>query len=306
MRQRTFNRKIQATGIGVHTGEKVYLSLLPAPPDTGIRFVRTDLAHPIELPAHPDFVGDTSFSTTLSRGTARVATVEHLMAAMAGLGIDNAYVEVTAPEVPIMDGSSGTFVFLGQAAGIVEQSAPKRFIKIKKKLEIVDEGRSVSLEPYDGFSISFSIQFDHPIFHNGRQDKQINFSEESFVKEISRARTFGFLSQYEMLRAHNLARGAGMDNTVILDDYRVVNEDGLRYQDEFVRHKILDAVGDLYLLGSPVIGLFKGFKSGHALNNLLLGALLADPSSYEIVTFEEGLTDRQILLLGLPPVYALA
>lgn len=286
IKQRTLKNTIRATGIGVHTGNKIYLTLHPAPIDTGIIFRRVDLAEPVEIKASPEYVSDTAMSTTLQKGKVSIATVEHLMSAFAGLGIDNAYVDVSAPEVPIMDGSASPFVFLIQSAGIATQDAPKKFIRIKKKIEVKEGDKFASLEPYNGFRMNFSIDFAHPIFKGKEQKATVDFSAASFVKEISRARTFGFLRDAERLRAMNLALGASMDNTVVLDDYRVLNEDGLRYEDEFVKHKMLDAVGDLYLLGKNVIGDFTGHKSGHTLNNLLLKELLAHPKSWELVTFE--------------------
>ncbi|MFO1258446.1 MAG: UDP-3-O-acyl-N-acetylglucosamine deacetylase [Gammaproteobacteria bacterium] len=287
IRQRTLKNEIRATGVGVHTGEKVFLTLKPAPVNTGIVFKRVDLQPEVIIPAKAEFVGDTSFCTTLVKEGVRIGTVEHLMSALSGLGIDNAYVELSAPEVPIMDGSCSPFVFLIQSAGIQTQDAPKRFIVIKQALEVHDGDKWVRVEPFDGFKVSFSIDFDHPVIRNSQQDTVLNFASASFVKEVSRARTFGFLADFEWLRANNLASGASLDNAIVLDDYKVLNEDGLRYENEFVRHKILDAVGDLYLLGHSVIGAFYGRKSGHTLNNKLNRAILADESAYEIVTFEE-------------------
>lgn len=287
MRQRTLKNVIRATGIGVHTGEKVFLTLLPAAPDTGIVFRRVDCDPAVEIPARVEHVGDTSFCTTLSKGGVRVATVEHLLSAMAGLGIDNAIVEVSAAEVPIMDGSAAPFVFLIQSAGIKEQAATKRFIKIKKTVEVSEGDKFARIEPYDGFKINFVIDFDHPVIRSGPQTLAVEFTPSTYVKQISRARTFGFLSDFEWLRSQDLASGASLDNAIVLDEYRVLNEDGLRFNDEFVRHKMLDVVGDLYLLGHPVLGAFKGAKSGHTLNNKLISALLADESAWELVTFED-------------------
>ncbi len=286
--QRTLKNVIRATGVGLHTGEKVYLTLRPAAVDTGIVFRRVDLEQPVDIPACPDNVGDTRLSTTLVHDGVRVSTVEHLLSAFAGLGIDNAYVDVSAPEVPIMDGSAGPFVFLIQSAGVEEQNAPKRFIRIKKKVTVQEGDKSASFEPFDGFKVSFAIDFDHPAFDERTQYASIDFSSTSFVKEVSRARTFGFLRDIEMLRERQLALGGSMDNAIVVDDYRILNEDGLRYEDEFVKHKILDAIGDLYLLGHSLIGAFSGRKSGHALNNRLLKALVADESAWEEVIFEEG------------------
>lgn len=287
IKQRTLKNVIRATGVGLHTGEKVYLTLRPAAADTGIIFRRTDLPKPVEVRACPENVTDTRLSTTLENHGVKIATVEHLMSAFAGLGIDNAYVDLTAPEVPIMDGSAGPFVFLVQSAGIQEQAAPKRFIRIRKTIELKDKDKWVRFEPLDGFKVSFEIDFDHPIFRNSIQSASIDFSTTSFVKEISRARTFGFMRHIETLRQDGLARGGGLDNAIVMDDFRILNEDGLRYEDEFVKHKILDAIGDLYLLGHPLIGAFSARKSGHELNNRLLRALIADAEAWELVSFDE-------------------
>lgn len=287
IRQRTLKNVIRATGVGLHTGEKVYLTLRPAAPDSGIIFRRVDLDEPVEIPATPENVGDTTLSTTLIKDGVRISTVEHLLSAMAGLGIDNAYVDLNAAEVPIMDGSAGPFVFLIQSAGIEEQNAPKRFIRIKKQVRVEDGDKWVNFEPFDGFKVAFTIDFDHPAFKEGSQIAEVDFSTTSFVREVSRARTFGFMNQIEQLRANNLALGGSLDNAVVVDDYRVLNEDGLRYVDEFVKHKILDSIGDLYLLGHSLIGSFCGHKSGHALNNELLRALLAQEDAWEEVTFED-------------------
>ncbi|MCB2261529.1 MAG: UDP-3-O-acyl-N-acetylglucosamine deacetylase [Candidatus Thiosymbion ectosymbiont of Robbea hypermnestra] len=287
IRQRTLKNVIQATGIGLHTGEKVRLMLRPAAPETGIVFRRVDLPRPVEIAARPENVGDTKMSTTLVAGDASISTVEHLLSAFAGLGIDNAYVDVSAPEVPIMDGSAGPFVFLIQSAGIEEQNRPKRFIRIKRRVTVEDGDKRAVFEPYDGFRIDFSIDFDHPAFLSRAQRVSMDFSATSFIKEISRARTFGFLREVEALRQRNLALGGSMDNAVVVDDYRVLNEEGLRYEDEFVRHKILDAIGDLYLLGHSLIGAFRGHKSGHALNNRLLRTLMADETAWESVVAGE-------------------
>ena len=290
IRQRTLKNVIRATGVGLHTGEKVYLTLRPAAPDSGIIFRRVDLDEPVEIPATPENVGDTTLSTTLIKDGVRISTVEHLLSAMAGLGIDNAYVDLNAAEVPIMDGSAGPFVFLIQSAGIEEQNAPKRFIRIKKSVRVEDGDKWVNFEPFDGFKVAFTIDFDHPAFKDGSQIAEVDFSTTSFVREVSRARTFGFMNQIEQLRANNLALGGSLDNAVVVDDYRVLNEDGLRYVDEFVKHKILDSIGDLYLLGHSLIGAFSGHKSGHALNNELLRALLAQEDAWEEVTFEDAST----------------
>ncbi|MGH8155164.1 MAG: UDP-3-O-acyl-N-acetylglucosamine deacetylase [Rhodanobacteraceae bacterium] len=287
IKQRTLKNVIRATGVGLHTGEKVYMTLRPAAVNSGIVFRRTDLAEPVVIPARCEHVGDTRLSSTLVKDGVRVGTVEHLMSAMAGLGIDNAYVDLSAPEVPIMDGSAGPFVFLLQSAGIEEQSAPKRFIRIRKPVKVEGGDKWARFEPFDGFKVGFSIEFQHPIFSRRASRAEVDFSTTSFVKEVSRARTFGFMRDIEMLREKNLALGGSMDNAIVLDDYRVLNEDGLRYEDEFVKHKILDAIGDLYLLGHSLIGAFFGHKSGHQLNNELLRALLADKSAWEEVTFDD-------------------
>ncbi|MFZ5594690.1 MAG: UDP-3-O-acyl-N-acetylglucosamine deacetylase [Pseudomonadota bacterium] len=287
MKQRTLKNVIRATGVGLHSGEKVFLTLRPAAADTGIVFRRIDLDPPVEIAARPEHVGDTRLSTTLKNGVVSVATVEHLLSALAGLGIDNAYVDLSAAEVPIMDGSAGPFVFLIQSAGVEEQNAPKRFIRIKKTVIVEEDDKWARFDPFDGFKVSFSIDFDHPAFKDRSQEVTVDFSTSSFVKEVSRARTFGFMRDIEMLRKANLALGGSLDNAVVVDDYRILNEDGLRYEDEFVKHKILDAVGDLYLLGHSLIGAFRGHKSGHRLNNRLLRALLADESAWELVTFED-------------------
>lgn len=287
IKQRTLKNIIRATGVGLHTGEKVYLTLRPAAPDTGIVFRRIDLKEPVEIEAKAENVGDTTLSTSLVNGNARVSTVEHLLSALAGMGIDNAYIDLNAPEVPIMDGSAGPFVFLIQSAGIQEQEVAKRFIRIKRDITIEDGDKWVRFEPFDGFKVGFSIDFDHPAFKHDHQTAVVDFSTTSFVKEVSRARTFGFMSQIETLRANNLALGGSLDNAVVVDDYRILNEDGLRYVDEFVKHKILDSIGDLYLLGHSLIGAFRGHKSGHALNNKLLRTLLAQEDAWEEVIFTD-------------------
>jgi len=287
IKQRTLKNIIRATGVGLHTGDKVYMTLRPAAPNTGIVFRRTDLDPPVDIRARQDNVGDTRLSTTLVNGDVRVSTVEHLLSAMAGLGIDNAYVDLSAPEVPIMDGSAGPFVFLLQSAGIEEQNVAKRFIRIKKPVKVQEGDKWASFEPFEGFKVGFSIDFNHPIISQRTSRAEIDFSTTSFVKEVSRARTFGFMRDIEMLREHNLALGGSMDNAVVLDDYRVLNEDGLRYEDEFVKHKILDAIGDLYLLGHSLIGAFYGHKSGHELNNKLLRELLANEKAWEEVSFDD-------------------
>ncbi len=287
VKQRTLNNVIKATGVTVHSGERAEIVLRPAAPNTGIVFRRIDLDSPVDIPARAEFVGDTTLSTSLVKDGVRVSTVEHLLSAFAGLGIDNAYVDVAATEIPIMDGSSGPFVFLIQSAGIKEQNAPKRFLRIKKRMMVKDHDKWAVLEPFDGFKVDFTIDFDHPVFRSSSNNSALNFSSTSYVKEVSRARTFGFLADFEMMRSMNLALGGSLNNAVVIDEFRILNEDGLRYEDEFVKHKILDVVGDLYLLGSSVIGQFKGYKSGHALNNKLLRKLLVHKESWEYVTFEE-------------------
>jgi UDP-3-O-[3-hydroxymyristoyl] N-acetylglucosamine deacetylase len=280
LRQRTLKNVIRATGVGLHSGEKVYMTLRPAAVDTGIVFRRVDLDTPVEIKATALAVGDTSLCTALVRDKVRVMTIEHLLSAMAGLDLSTA-------EVPIMDGSAGPFVFLLQSAGIEEQSAPKRFIRIKKPILVEDGDKWARFEPFDGFKVGFTIDFQHPAFRRSTSSAEIDFSTTSFVKEVSRARTFGFMRDIEYLRERNLALGGSMDNAIVLDDYRVLNDDGLRYEDEFVKHKILDAIGDLYLLGHSLIGAFYGHKSGHALNNRLLRTLLADKTAWEEVTFSD-------------------
>lgn len=287
IRQRTLKNSIKATGIGLHTGQKVYLTLKPATENTGILFRRTDLDPVAEIKAQALNVVDTTLSTNLCTNGVRVATVEHLLSALAGLGIDNVIVELSAEEVPIMDGSAAPFVFLIQSAGIQEQDAPKQFIRIKKEVSVINDGKTASFKPFDGFKVGFRIDFDHPAFVNRNKEASLDFSSTSFVKEVSRARTFGFMRDIEYLRSQNLALGGSFDNAIVVDDYRVLNDEGLRYDDEFVKHKILDAVGDLYLLGRSLIGEFYGYKSGHYLNNMLLRKLLETEDAYEVVTFEE-------------------
>jgi UDP-3-O-[3-hydroxymyristoyl] N-acetylglucosamine deacetylase len=285
--QRTLKNVIRATGVGIHSGEKVFMTLRPAPVNTGIVFRRTDLEGSPEVPAFATHVGDTSMNTSLEQDDVKVSTVEHLMSAFAGLGIDNAYVDLSNAEVPIMDGSAGPFVFLIQSAGIEEQSAAKRFIRVKKPVEVKLEDKWARLDPFAGFRVSFKIDFNHPVFKSHQSFASVDFSTTSYLKEVARARTFGFMRDIEWLRERNLVLGGSMDNAVVLDDYRVLNEDGLRYEDEFVKHKVLDAIGDLYLLGHPLIGAFSGYKSGHHLNNLLLRELLEQPHAWEEVTFDD-------------------
>ncbi|MCH2191492.1 MAG: UDP-3-O-acyl-N-acetylglucosamine deacetylase [Gammaproteobacteria bacterium] len=285
--QRTLKNVIRATGVGLHTGEKVYLTLRPAPVNTGIVFRRVDLDPVVEMAATPERVGDTRLSTALKDGDVSISTVEHLMSALAGLGIDNIYVELTSPEVPIMDGSAAPFVFLVQSAGVIEQAAPKKFIRVKKPVRIEEGDKWAMFEPFEGFKVSFSINFDHPIFARSPQQATVDFSTTSFVKEVSRARTFGFMHEVEALREAGLALGGSHDNAIVMDSYSILNDDGLRYEDEFVKHKILDAIGDLYLLGHQLIGEFSAYKSGHALNNQLLRALMNQDDAWELVTFED-------------------
>lgn len=287
IRQRTLKTTIRATGVGLHTGDKVFLTLRPAPIDNGIVFRRVDLDPVVEIQAKPENVGDTTMSTCLVQDGVRISTVEHLLAAMAGLGIDNAFIDVSAPEVPIMDGSASPFVFLLQSAGVAEQNAHKKFIRIKKPITVKDGDKTATFEPFDGFKVAFTIDFDHPVFKKSQQTSVIDFSSTSFVKEVSRARTFGFMKDIEFLRENNLALGGSQENAIVMDDYRVLNEDGLRYDDEFVKHKILDAIGDLFLLGYSLVGSFSGYKSGHALNNLLIRELMANESAWELATFDD-------------------
>ena len=289
IKQRTLKNIIRATGVGLHSGEKVFMTLRPAAVNTGIVFRRIDLPSPVEVKAQAHLVGQTQLCTVLvDENNVKIKTTEHLLAALAGLGVDNAYVDLSSEEVPIMDGSAGPFVFLIQSAGIEEQNAAKRFIRIKKTIQATDGDKWARFEPYNGFKVGFTIDFKHPAFKKSAANAEIDFSTTSFVKEVSRARTFGFMKDIEYMRDRNLALGGSLDNAIVLDDYRVVNEDGLRYEDEFVKHKILDAIGDLYLMGHSIIGAFFAYKSGHGLNNQLLRALIADPSAWEEITFEEG------------------
>lgn len=287
VKQRTIKTMVQATGVGLHTGEKVYLTLHPAPVNSGIVFRRVDLPQPVDIRADAHAVHDTRLSTCLEANGARVATVEHLMSALAGLGIDNMVVDISSPELPIMDGSAGTFVFLIQSAGIVEQAAAKKFIRIKKTVEVKDGDRWVRFDPFNGYKLNFTINFSHPVFANTKQNVTVDLGEHSYIKEVSRARTFGFMQDVEYMRSQGLALGGNLDNAIVMDEYRVINPDGLRFEDEFVKHKVLDAIGDLYLLGHSLIGAFSGYKSGHALNNALLRAMLADETSWEFVTFDK-------------------
>jgi UDP-3-O-[3-hydroxymyristoyl] N-acetylglucosamine deacetylase len=286
--QRTLRQAISATGVGLHSGERVKLSLLPAAPDSGIVFRRTDLPGSEDVKVDPSLVNDTRLSSTLVTPTGvRVGTIEHLMSAFAGLGIDNLVVEVTAAEMPIMDGSSAPFIYLLQSAGIVEQAVPKRFIRVLKPVEVVDGDKWVKLEPYDGFKVTLAIEFNHPAFNRAPQTVEIDFAHRSYIDEISRARTFGFMHEVEYMRQHGLGLGGSLDNAIVIDDEYVLNPEGLRFPDEFVRHKILDAIGDLYIVGHPLIAAFSGRKSGHALNNQLLRTLLATPGAWEFVSFSD-------------------
>ncbi|MGW8182544.1 MAG: UDP-3-O-acyl-N-acetylglucosamine deacetylase [Burkholderiales bacterium] len=297
--QRTLKNLIRATGVGLHTGAKVYMTLRPAPANSGIIFRRIDLAEPVEIKATPHAVGDTRLSSCLERDGVRVQTVEHLMSAFAGLGIDNAYVDLSAPEVPIMDGSAAPFVFLLQSAGIEEQSAPKKFIRVLSPIMVEEGEKWVRLEPHNGFKLSLSIDFDHPVFDKTRKSVSVDFSDTSYVKEVSRARTFGFMQDVETMSGQGLALGGSLDNAIVMDEYRVLNTDGLRYEDEFVKHKVLDAIGDLYLLGHPLIGAFSGQRSGHALNNQLLRRLLEDRKAWEFASFER-VEDAPVFLAWQP------
>jgi UDP-3-O-[3-hydroxymyristoyl] N-acetylglucosamine deacetylase len=299
LRQRTLKSLVSATGVGLHTGQKVRLSLRPAQPDTGIVFRRTDLAQPIDVPARADLVGETRLCSCLVSGTTKIYTIEHLMSALSGLGIDNAYVDLDGPEVPIMDGSAAPFVLLIQQAGIEEQGAPKRFLRVKKRIEAREGDKWAALEPFDGFRLSFSIVYKHPVIEKSNTSLTVDFATTSYLKEVARARTYGFMHDVEDLRSVGLALGGGLENAVVLDEHRVLNAEGLRFGDEFIRHKILDAIGDLYLLGKPFLADFSAHKSGHGLNNKLLRELVADPSATEVVTFERA-EEAPAGVLGLP------
>ena len=287
IKQRTLKNTIRATGVGLHTCDKVHLTLRPAEPNTGIIFRRVDLAEPVSIKATPRNVGETILSTTLVSGNVKISTIEHLLSAFAGLGIDNAIIDVSAAEVPIMDGSAGPFVFLLQSAGVEEQDCPKQYIRIKHSVRVEEGDKWASFDPFDGFKVTFTIDFEHPAFEEHLKTATMDFSSTTFVKEVSRARTFGFMKDIDMLRENNLALGGSLDNAIVVDDSKILNEDGLRCADEFVKHKILDAIGDLYLLGYSLIGQFTGYKSGHGLNNKLLLTLLDDTEAWEIVTFTE-------------------
>ncbi|WP_175994950.1 UDP-3-O-acyl-N-acetylglucosamine deacetylase [Burkholderia vietnamiensis] len=287
LKQRTIKSIVKTVGIGLHSGRKVELTLRPAAPGTGIVFSRVDLSTPVDIPASAMSIGDTRLASVLQKDGARVSTVEHLMSACAGLGIDNLYVDVTAEEIPIMDGSAASFVFLIQSAGIEEQNAPKRFIKVTKPVEIRDGDKFARLDPFFGFKLKFTIDFRHPAVDKTGQELEVDFANTSYVREIARARTFGFAHEVEMMRELGLARGGSMDNAIVLDEYRILNNDGLRYDDEFVKHKMLDAIGDLYVVGHPLLASYTAYKSGHGLNNALLRELLAHEDAYEIVTFDD-------------------
>jgi UDP-3-O-[3-hydroxymyristoyl] N-acetylglucosamine deacetylase len=287
LKQRTLKTAIRASGVGLHTGRKVFMTLRPAVENTGIVFRRVDLDPPVDVPADAALVGETMLGSTLVKGDVKVATVEHLMAAFAGLGIDNAYVDLSAAEVPIMDGSAAPFVFLLQSAGVTEQRQAKKFIRIRKTVRVEDGDKFAEFRPFAGFKVNFRIDFDHPVFRRHAQHASVDFSTTAFLKEVSRARTFGFAREIELLRARELTLGGSMDNAVVIDDFRVLNEDGLRFEDEFVKHKILDAIGDVYLLGHGIIGELNACKSGHGLNNKLLRALRADTTAFEVVTFDD-------------------
>jgi UDP-3-O-[3-hydroxymyristoyl] N-acetylglucosamine deacetylase len=286
LRQRTLKSLISASGVGLHTGKKVRITLRPAPADTGIVFRRVDLASPVDVPAHAELVGESRLASTLIKDDVKVHTVEHLMSALGGLGVDNAYVDLDAPELPIMDGSASPFVLLLQQAGIEVQAAAKKFLRVTRRVEVKEGDKWARLEPYEGYRLSFSIDFRHPVIERSTQAVTVDFAETSYLKEIARARTFGFMHEVEDLRDNGLALGGGLDNAVVLDEYRVLNTEGLRFADEFIRHKLLDAIGDLYLLGKPLLGAFTAHKSGHALNNRLLRAALAEEGALELVVFE--------------------
>lgn len=287
LKQRTLKTVIQASGVGLHGGVKVKMTLRPAVPDTGIIFRRVDLPEPVEIPAQAMLIGDTRMCSCLERDGVKVGTIEHLMSALCGLGIDNAWIDLDAPEVPILDGSAAPFVFLIQSAGIEEQNAAKKFVRVTRPIEVSDGDKWARFEPYDGYRLSFSIVFNHPAIDRSAQHGEIDFAQQSYVREVSRARTFGFMQEVEYLREHGLALGGGLENAIVLDEFRVLNQDGLRYGDEFVKHKILDAIGDLYLIGHPLLAAYASHKGGHALNNQLARALLQQQDAWEFVSFDE-------------------
>ena len=298
--QRTLSNTIRATGVGLHSGDKVYMTLRPAPVDTGIVFRRVDLEPVVEVPARAELVTEVTLCTGLTCDNAKIQTVEHLMSALAGLGVDNCIIELSSAELPIMDGSSGPFVFLLQSAGISEQNAAKRFIRVLKTVEVTEGDKVARFTPYDGFKLGFTIAFDHPAIPAKQSRVELEFSTAAYIKEIARARTFGFMRDLEYMRERNLGLGGSMDNAIVLDEFRVLNEDGLRFADEFVRHKILDAIGDLYLSGGQILGAYEGYKSGHALNNKLARALLADASAWEWASFEQPGTQAPVVAYGAP------
>jgi UDP-3-O-[3-hydroxymyristoyl] N-acetylglucosamine deacetylase len=298
IKQRTLKTLVRATGVGLHTGCKVEMTLRPARPDTGIVFRRLDVEPPVEFAVSPELVTDTRLCSALARDGVKIATVEHLMSALAGLGVDNVYVDLTGPEVPILDGSAAPFVFLIQSTGLEDQPAPKRYIRVRRTVRVEEGDKWAQFSPHEGFRLTFRIDFDHPVLQRSGQEVSIDLAEQSYVREISRARTFGFMRDVEQLRSTGLARGGTLDNAVVMDEYRVLNEGGLRYADEFVKHKVLDAVGDLYMAGHPIIGAFSAYKSGHGLNNKLLRALLADGAAWEWAIFpDEGKAPSAVLKL---------
>ncbi|KRG54548.1 UDP-3-O-(3-hydroxymyristoyl) glucosamine N-acyltransferase [Stenotrophomonas koreensis] len=298
--QRTLSNTIRATGVGLHSGDKVYMTLRPAPVDTGIVFRRVDLEPVVEVPARAELVTEVTLCTGLTCDNAKIQTVEHLMSALAGLGVDNCIIELSSAELPIMDGSSGPFVFLLQSAGISEQNAAKRFIRVLKTVEVTEGDKVARFTPYDGFKLGFTIAFDHPAIPAKQSRVELEFSTAAYIKEIARARTFGFMRDLEYMRERNLGLGGSMDNAIVLDEFRVLNEDGLRFADEFVRHKILDAIGDLYLSGGQILGAYEGYKSGHALNNKLARALLADASAWEWASFQQAGAQAPVVAYGAP------
>lgn len=298
LKQRTLKTLVRATGVGLHSGAKVTMVLRPAPVDTGIVFRRVDLDPPVDLPARPNGVGDTRMASTLQQGEAKLSTIEHLMSALAGLGIDNIYVDVDAAELPIMDGSAAPFVFLLQSGGIEEQKAAKKFIRIKKTVRVEDGDKWAQLDPYEGFKLDFSIIFNHPAVDQTGRQVSVDFADNDYIREVARARTFGFMQDVEYMRANGLGLGGSLENAIVMDEYRVLNSDGLRYNDEFVKHKVLDAIGDLYVAGHPILGAFSAFKSGHGLNNKLLRAVLDDATAWEWATFSDpSATPERILNL---------
>ncbi|HEY1182358.1 MAG TPA: UDP-3-O-acyl-N-acetylglucosamine deacetylase [Rhodocyclaceae bacterium] len=287
LKQRTLKTLVRATGVGLHSGAKVTMALRPAPVDTGIVFRRIDLDPPVDLPARPNGVGDTRMASTLQQGDAKLSTIEHLMSALAGLGVDNIYVDVDAAELPIMDGSAAPFVYLLQSAGIEEQNAAKKFIRIRKTVRVEEGDKWAQLDPYEGFKLDFSIIFNHPAVDQTGRQVSVDFADNDYIREVARARTFGFMQDVEYMRANGLGLGGSLENAIVMDEYRVLNSDGLRYNDEFVKHKVLDAIGDLYVAGHPILGAFSAFKSGHGLNNKLLRAVLDDASAWEWATFAD-------------------